>query len=196
MNSRIFAFVAFVGLSMLSGAAFAHPGHDGVSSFVAGFAHPFTGLDHLLAMVALGIWAAQRKGASMLLAPAVFTLSMLLGALVALNGASLPFVEHGIALSILLIGVLVAAVPPRGLSLALILPLIGVGAAMHGYAHGIELPGANSAMPFVAGFTAATLALHGVGIFIGRVLGSDIRVRRAMGMGIALAGSVLAVSVS
>lgn len=183
---------ALFALTVFSTTAFGHPGHEHASGFMAGVAHPFMGVDHLLAMVALGLWAALWKGRSMLIAPTIFLTSMLIGALFALNGGNLPFVEHGIALSVLVMGLLVAIVPVQGVSLLIALPLIAVGAAMHGYAHGSELPAGMSTLQFIAGFATATALLHSLGILIGLQLSNRTGLRRAAGLAIAVAGSVLA----
>lgn len=191
IRKLIYKLSALLVLSLASGAALAHPGHEHLSGFAAGFAHPFLGLDHLLAMIALGIWAAQSQGRSMFVAPAIFVASMLLGALFALKGGNLPYAEHGIALSVLVIGLLVALVPAQGPVAKLALPVIAVGAALHGYAHGAELPAEAGAAAYIAGFSMATALLHAVGILIGLQLQSRIVLRRGAGILVAIAGSAL-----
>ena len=182
---------AACGLVLISTAAVAHPGHEHLSSFASGFAHPFMGADHFLAMFALGIWAAQWKGPSMFLAPALFILSMSIGAVFAWNGGSIHFAEHGIAWSVLAIGLLIATVPAHGRIARLALPLIAAGAAMHGYAHAVEAPMQTSGAGFISGFVMATAMLHGAGILLGRQLRERRDLKIVSGFGVAMAGSTL-----
>ncbi len=131
----------------------------------AGLAHPFLGLDHLLAMVAVGLWAAQRGGAATWRVPGVFVAVMAVGALLGLAGAPLAAVEFGIAGSVLLFGILVAlsARLPSGAGLA----LVGFFALFHGHAHGTELPLTAAPALYGLGFLVATLSLLGAGIGAG-----------------------------
>jgi urease accessory protein len=148
-----------------SSAAFAHIGDHSHMSFAEGLTHPFTGLDHMLAMVAVGLWASQLGGRALWLLPLTFPVVMAAGAALGFGGVSLPWVEIGIAVSVLVLGALVAwRVHP---SLAVSVPLIGLFAALHGYSHGVELPANVSALTYAAGFIAATLVLHLAGIALG-----------------------------
>ncbi|HKY02692.1 MAG TPA: HupE/UreJ family protein [Burkholderiales bacterium] len=183
-KSAALLFVAFA-----STMAFGHEGHEHASGFAAGLAHPLMGLDHLLAMLAVGIWAALWKGKAVFIAPALFIASMLIGALFALGGGTLPFVEHGIALSVLVLGLSVALVPAPSAIAKLVLPLIAASAIMHGYAHGAELPADASAAIYVAGFAITTTLLHAVGLVLGLQLNTSLMLRRATGLTIALIGS-------
>ncbi|MBH9378241.1 HupE/UreJ family protein, partial [Pseudomonas aeruginosa] len=117
--------------------AFAHPGH-GEHGLVAGLAHPLTGLDHLLAMFAVGLWAAQQQGAARLALPCTFVGTMLVGGLLGFEGLQLPFMETGIAASVLALGLCVALAvrPPLPLAMA----ATALFALAHGVAHGLELP--------------------------------------------------------
>lgn len=178
-------------LLLFAPAALAHPGHEHSSGFVAGIAHPFLGLDHLLAMIALGVWAAQWKGRDVLAAPTIFIAGMLLGATYALTGGALSFAEHGIALSVLGIGLLIALVPGHKAAARIALPVVALGAAMHGYAHVAEVPSHLSAGTYIAGFALATAALHALGIAIGMTLNPRMRLRRIAGALVALSGVVL-----
>ncbi|AKG02066.1 protein hupE [Pseudomonas aeruginosa] len=129
--------------------AFAHPGH-GEHGLVAGLAHPLTGLDHLLAMFAVGLWAAQQQGAARLALPCTFVGTMLVGGLLGFEGLQLPFMETGIAASVLALGLCVAlAVRP---------PLA------------LELPDLSSPWLYALGFVAATAALHAAGYALVRFL--------------------------
>jgi urease accessory protein len=182
--------------AFISAAALAHPGHDHSSGLVSGLAHPFMGLDHLLAMLALGVWAAQWRGRLILLAPAVFIAAMLIGAFFALGGGNLPFIEHGIALSVLLIGLLVAVVPAQGAWAQLALPVIAIGAALHGYAHGTELPASAAPHTYLFGFALATGLLHLAGIALGLSLKQRLRWRRIAGFAVAAAGAMLTLTLA
>ena len=177
-----------------SGTAFAHPGHD-VSGFAAGLMHPFSGMDHLLAMVAVGLWAAQcdRKGSGVRkvwLLPATFMTMLTIGAAIATQWQSLPLVEAGIAASVLSLGLLIM--------LSLQLPVVlGVSVTaifglFHGYAHGLELPQSAAPAEYALGFLIATATLH----FSGVAAGLAMRERYAMlprllGSAIAISGVYL-----
>src|SRR5271169_6458296 len=137
MCNSITKFLTAIFLLATSSAAFAHPGHN-VSGFAAGLMHPLFGLDHLLAMVAVGLWAAQGGGKKIWLLPAAFMTMLAAGAGIAMQWQSLPLVESGIAASVLALGLLIALSLqlPATLSVA-ITALFGL---LHGYAHGLELP--------------------------------------------------------
>jgi urease accessory protein len=136
-----------------------------MDGFGAGLFHPLTGLDHLLAMLAVGLWAAQSKGAGWsrpILLPAMFLVMMVLGAVAGVNGFALPAVETGIALSVTVLGLLLAFAVRMPLPASTVLvALFGVA---HGYAHGLELPATASAVWYGAGFVLATASLHLLGL--------------------------------
>jgi len=148
-------------------AAFAHSGHEH-AGMLAGLAHPVFGLDHLLAMLAVGLWAAQQSGAVRWALPLTFVASMLLGGLFGFAGMQLPLMETGIAGSVLAFGLLVA-VAVR-LPMALALGLTALFALTHGVAHGLELPALASPWGYAGGFVIATAALHAVGYLMARML--------------------------
>lgn len=184
-------------LSGTSSVAFAHPGHD-VSGFAAGLMHPFSGLDHLLAMVAVGLWAAQRSigqrgGRKIWLLPAAFMTMLAIGAGIAMHWQSLPMVESGIAASVLALGLLIALSLqlPASLSVA-ITALFGL---LHGYAHGLELPQSAAPAEYALGFLAATAALHLGGITLGVATRRHYAVlSRLLGAAIAISGVYLLAS--
>jgi len=180
-------------LVALPTAAFAHVGDHSHMSFAEGLAHPFTGLDHLLAMVAVGLWASQIGGRALWLLPLTFPAVMAAGAALGFEGAPLPWVEAGIAASVLVLGALVALKAKP--SLAVSIPLVAAFAALHGYSHGVELPGSVSALTYAGGFVAATLALHLIGIGLGLVANRlpGRFVAQATGGAIAAVGLVLLV---
>ena len=165
MNLRKSMFTAALLLS--PALAVAHPGHDH-AGIMSGIAHPIFGLDHLLAMVAVGLWAAQQTGKARWALPLTFVATMLLGGLLGFAGLEIPLMETGIAGSVLALGLLVAlAVRPP---LALAAGLNALFALSHGVAHGLELPMLSSPWGYAAGFAVATAALHGIGYAVARNL--------------------------
>lgn len=148
-------------------AALAHPQKGEAVGFLTGFRHPISGLDHVLAMVAVGLWGAQLGSPAIWVLPVAFPMVMAMGGMLGLMGIPLPGIEYGIALSAILLGaaVLFELRPP--LPIAAI--LVGVFAIFHGHAHGTELPPGQSAMLYSMGFVIATGCLHAVGIGIGTV---------------------------
>ena len=183
-------------LAALPLAAFAHVGADGAAhhdiGFVRGFLHPFTGMDHLAAMVAVGLWSAliARNGRDVLWAPLGFAGMLLVGALVGLAGVRLPAVEPMIAASLLVVGLLVVT--------RLRLPgpwaaaLVGVFAVFHGVAHGHELAGGHGAAAAVAGMVLATALLHAGGIALGWALRQrSAWLPRVAGAAVAVFGATL-----
>lgn len=157
-------------LTAAASPAMAHTGVHlfGDSGFAAGFSHPMLGLDHLLAMLGVGIWAAQLGGRATWLVPAAFVSVMVAGAALALSGTALPMVEFGIGGSVLVIGGLIAF--GARLPLALAMAVVGLFALFHGHAHGTELPGFAHPAAYGAGFVLATALLHGAGFGIATLL--------------------------
>jgi len=145
--------------------AFAHTGAGAAGGLAAGFLHPLSGPDHLLAMVSVGIWGAQLGAPAIWLLPIAFPLIMALGGTAGIIGLPLPATELLIAISVLVLGVMVAQA--RRLPLAAALAIIGVFAIAHGHAHGVELPQSADAVAFSTGFVLATGSLHALGIAIG-----------------------------
>lgn len=171
----------------LPSVALAHAGHGG-GSFLAGLSHPLGGLDHGLAMVAVGILAAQTGGRALWAAPASFVLAMVAGGIIGFAGLPFPAVEPMILASIILLGVMVALAVR--LPLVAVVPLIAVFGAAHGWAHGTEGPEAGLAL-YAAGFALATTVLHLAGLAAGRLV-AEVPLR-VMGAAAALAGALLAV---
>ncbi len=182
-HSRTFALAA---LGLFAGTASAHTGDHAVTGFVSGLGHPLLGLDHLFAMVAIGLWAAQQGGRALWAVPAAFVGAMLVGGGLAWSGSALPQVETALALSVLVLGLLIATrrqwAVPAGMALA------AGFAVFHGYAHGLEMPLAASPAQYGLGFVLATLGLHGLGI-VGSVIGR--RTVQLAGAGIAATGLAL-----
>jgi len=132
------------------------------AGLMAGLTHPFVGLDHLLAMIAVGIWAGQLGGRAVWLIPLTFVSVMAAAATLASFGLLLPLVEPAIACSVLVLGLLIAGSVRLPTSVGAF--LVGLFAVFHGYAHGLELPQAASPILYGAGFVLATALLHGLGI--------------------------------
>ena len=147
--------------------ALAHVERGQATGFVTGLQHPWSGLDHVLAMIAVGLWGAQLGNPAIWLLPVTFPMVMSLGAMMGLLGIPLPGKEIGIALSAILLGGMVfGEVRPKLLIAAL---LVGFFAVFHGHAHGTELPAGQSGLLYSMGFVMATGILHGLGITIGLI---------------------------
>lgn len=149
-------------------SALAHSDVGGGSGFAAGFGHPFGGLDHALAMIAVGIWGAILGRPLIWILPVAFPLMMVVGGVAGIANLGLPFVETGIALSVIALGLVIAAGWSASREIALL--LVGVFALFHGYAHGQELPHEASPSAYAAGFVVATGLLHITGIAFGAIL--------------------------
>jgi urease accessory protein len=178
------------GLMVTATAASAHAGHDAGTGFTSGLLHPMLGLDHLLAMAAIGFWSVRQNATLKNSTPLFVIGGMILGAALAWGGLSLPGVETGISLSVILAGILIA-------TLAKLPTVVGgslVAAFMvfHGFAHGAEMPAGATLVAYLAGFSVATLALT----FAGRGLGAlmqktDKRAGRVLGGVVASTGALL-----
>lgn len=167
MLKRLLLTLAIVAASTLPALAHPHPIEHG-GSFVTGFTHPLFGLDHVLAMVAVGLWAALQGGRAIWMVPAAFVGTMALGFVAAIAGVPLPLVEPVILVSVIFIGIAIALALP--IPTPAVAALVGFFALFHGHAHGSELGGAG-ALEFATGFVLATIMLHGVGIVLGLLVG-------------------------
>ena len=176
-------------LAAMASAAQAHVGVGGTSGFINGFTHPLGGLDHVLAMVAVGLFAAQLGGRARWLVPASFATMMAVGGAAGMAGVDLPFVEAGIGLSVLALGAIVAlrwnAPVPAAMSIA------GFFAVFHGHAHGAEMPAGAAGLTYALGFVLATATLHGAGLALGLTAQNSRRLTQIGGGALALAGAVL-----
>ena len=170
-------------LVFLPNMACAHILPGSSHGFQDGFLHPMTGWDHLLAMVAVGLWAAQHRGRAVWLIPSSFVGVMLLGGILGVAGVQVPGVELAIAISVLALGALVATKTRFTPSLSM--TVVGLFALFHGYAHGHEMPAAASALPFSVGFVLATALLHAAGLAAGLGFQKQPRVLRWAGAAIA-----------
>ncbi len=177
----------FAALLLTATPAAAHTGAH-PDGFIDGFVHPLAGIDHLLAMVAVGLWAAQLGGVARWAMPASFVVAMVGGGVLGIVGMGIPLVELGIVASVVAMG---AAV-----SLGARIPLVAAGAAVglfgvfHGFAHGAEMPIGADGVSYAAGFVLATMSLHGLGMGIALILRRSTFLR-PLGGAIAIAGAVL-----
>jgi urease accessory protein len=147
--------------------ALAHSGEGGAGGFLSGLAHPVFGPDHVVAMVAVGLWGTFLGAPALWLLPIVFPLVMAAGGMLGILGVPLPAVETGIAASAIVLGLMVALAARPPLWIAAV--LVGAFAIFHGYAHGRELPDGADAAAFAAGFVIATGLLHVTGIAFGQL---------------------------
>jgi urease accessory protein len=159
---------ALLALCLLGSPAFAHVGLGHAESFSTGFFHPLGGIDHILAMVAVGLYAVSLGGAATWLVPAAFVGTMMVGGALGYAGLPLPYVEQGIGLSVVIMGIAIAV----GVRMPTIVAmgLVGLFALFHGHAHGTEGAALAAFLPYAAGFVIATSVLHMAGITLGLVL--------------------------
>jgi urease accessory protein len=154
-------------LLLWASPALAHVEQGQAVGFITGLEHPWSGLDHVLAMIAVGIWGAQLGNPALWILPVTFPMVMSLGAMMGLLGIPLPGIEIGIAVSAILLGVMVLGeIRPK---LYIAAAMVGFFAIFHGHAHGTELPAGQSGLLYSMGFVIATGVLHGIGILIGTI---------------------------
>jgi len=191
MRNRLAALaLTSVALLLQAGLAQAHTTGAEGAGLQHGFLHPLTGLDHLLAMVAVGLWAAQRGGRALWLLPLSFMGMMLAGGAIAFAGLPMGIAEIGIAVSLIVLGLAVAAEYRTGSLVGAV--LVGGFAIFHGHAHGAELPEAANPVLYTVGFLAATGLLHGVGIGLFATADRRQGLRKAGSAIIRLAGLAIA----
>ena len=185
--ARALLAAAFVLLPRL---AFAHVVTGAAAGFGAGLLHPISGLDHVAAMVAVGLWGAQLGRPALWVLPVAFPMTMAMGGLLGLLGVPLPFAEVGVAASAIALGL--AVVLQVALPLRIATLVVGIFAVFHGYAHGTELPAGANALTYSMGFVIATGCLHGLGIGVGllhRWPGGRLAIRAA-GVSVVLVGAL------
>jgi urease accessory protein len=192
--TRTFAFAILVLLAAT--AAHAHSEAGVAGGFASGFTHPLLGFDHVVAMVAVGLWGAFLGAPAIWLLPIVFPLVMALGGALGVAGVPLPAVETGIALSGVVLGLLVALAVRAPLWIAAV--IVGAFAIFHGHAHGTELPSAANPYAYAAGFVIGTGLLHLAGIAIGGLTQtkSGTLAVRAAGLVIAAVGAAFLAGVA
>ncbi len=174
--------------------ALAHTNVGDASGLVHGLAHPVGGFDHLLAMVCVGLWAAQIGGKAIWVVPAAFVGTMVIGGLLGFSGLAVPFAEAGIVVSVIVLGLMVLGAVKLPLVASTL--VVALFAACHGYAHGLEVPVAASALSYTLGFIVSTAVLHFAGVSMA-TLSSHIQLKtltRIAGGAIALAGMYMAVA--
>lgn len=162
-TSRVFALLSAI--LLLPSLAHAHVGVGETGGFLHGTGHPLGGLDHICVMLAVGLWAAQMGGRAIWAVPLTFASVMALGGVLGMLGLHVPSVETGIIVSVLALGVLIAA--SVHLPLATSIAIVGLFAVFHGHAHGGEMPENASGLAFGVGFVIATAFLHACGIGLG-----------------------------
>ncbi len=185
MKQNLLLLLLALGLPSL---VFAHSGEGVMGGFVSGFKHPIMGWDHLVAMVAVGLWGAILLRPAIWVLPITFPMVMALGAVLGILGVPIPFVEPGIALSGLVLGLVILLAWKAPLWAAMV--LVGIFALFHGHAHGTELPEAANPLAYAVGFVLGTGLLHlaGIGLGFAEKLPKGIYLVRAMGGVIALCG--------
>jgi urease accessory protein len=165
MKSALKSALLALAAVALPAVAYAHTGVGETSGFMHGFSHPISGLDHILAMVMVGVFAFQFGGRAIWLVPTTFALVMALGGALGIAGIDVPFVELGIALSVIVLGAIVALNVKAPTAVAM--GIVGLFAIFHGHAHGAEMPEDAGGAAYAAGFMIATALLHVVGIGAG-----------------------------
>lgn len=186
--------LAALTLLITAAAAEAHTGVGSTMGFTHGLGHPFSGLDHILAMVAVGLLAANLGGRALWLVPLSFVAMMAVGGALGVAGVDMPFVEIGIAASVIVLGLAVAM--QWNLPVAGAMALVGFFALFHGHAHGAEMPTDASGLAYGVGFVLATAILHLIGIGLGLGIGilakaTSKRTMQAGGAVMSLAGAAM-----
>jgi urease accessory protein len=181
--------IAFLAALLAPLPALAHPGGDHVHGLLAGFVHPFGGLDHLVAMLAVGLWAGMLGGAARMLLPACFLTAMLAGLALGALGMALPMVEGGILASVIVLGALVCVAARVPVAAATV--LVALAGLLHGQAHGTEMAG--GAVGYAIGMVAASALLLAAGVFGAMQAGATQRLAlRAAGGAASVAGVIVA----
>ncbi|HVY23108.1 MAG TPA: HupE/UreJ family protein [Steroidobacteraceae bacterium] len=176
-------------LCLLPTLALAHPGHDAGSGFMAGLSHPWSGMDHLITMLAVGMWGAQLGGRMRWAVPCSFVSMMIAGSLLGFSGAHIGAVEQAIAASVCILGLLLATATRVPLLAGM--AITGCFAVFHGYAHATEATASSNALLYIAGFAMSTAMLHAIGFGVASLLSRHQRLVRWAGAAIAFSGVVM-----
>lgn len=185
-------FLSSIFISLLATPVMAHTGQTHLSGLANGFLHPILGLDHILAMIAVGLLVSQRKGKVAASLPAVFIVMMLAGAAVGMSALSIPFAEQGIIGSVIMLGAVLAA--GHRISNLVAATLVGLFASFHGIAHIMEIPANASGIVYACGFSITTIALIASGFVLGKTVPTFMTENKATyfykiaGAALALAG--------
>jgi len=182
-------FILAAAIAAMATPALAHGGAQPFAGFSAGFLHPLSGLDHVLAMASVGLLAARFSGHSRWMVPVSFLAMMLVGGALGIAGVDIPAVELVIAGSVATLGVAVAA--GQSWPVASVTALVSLFGVFHGYAHGVEVPAGVSAAGYSSGLLLASAALHLAGVGVGRWTAHDGKASRSTGMAITLVGFAL-----
>lgn len=199
MNRKIIPIlIALLLFLLIPATAFAHDDTTVIrfGSFLAGFTHPVLGLDHLLAMLSVGIISSQIGGRAIWTVPLTFVLVMAIGGGLGLIGVGLTAIEFGIALSVLVLGVAIAAEQRFPIIVAMV--AVGLFAVFHGYAHGAEMPSIAQPFRYVAGFLLGTTLIHIIGVVLGDIpkqYDASKTIFRVLGGAIAVVGVLFLVGV-
>lgn len=195
-NTNLLGLLIFTLALLVPVAASAHPGLPGhTHGFANGFAHPLSGLDHLLAMTAVGLWAAQRGGRALWMVPLAFVSVMAFGGMLGMAGlGQIPLIEQAIAASVLVLGIFLAVAARLPMWASVL--VIGLFAMFHGYAHGAEMPATASGLLYGLGFVLATASLHlfGIGLGLAAQKANSMKAVRCAGVAIAACGIYLLLS--
>jgi urease accessory protein len=180
---RFIIRLCVVALALLPVAASAHVGVGDIHGFAHGFSHPLAGIDHILAMVAVGLFAAHLGNRALWLVPLTFVSVMAFSGLAGMAGVKLPFVEIGIGMSVVVLGLAVAS--QLNVPTLVAMSLVGFFAIFHGHAHGAEMPESVSGLAYGVGFLCATVLLHSIGVGLGLAVGhaSEVYSRRIVRIG-------------
>jgi len=198
LRALLFITLALVGFSILPSSVSAHDDTtvEAFGSFIGGLLHPVLGLDHLLAMLSVGIVSAQIGGRAIWIVPTTFVVVMAVGFLIGLSGVNIGYVEVGIALSVLVLGLVIAAAR-QSIPILVVMVAVGYFAIFHGYAHGTEMPEIAQPVRYALGFMVGTAAIHVTGVLIGDIPGHykyGPVFLRALGVVIAVFGGIFLVN--
>jgi urease accessory protein len=182
LNS-VLLIICILGWAQTAGA---HVEAGQATGFITGFKHPLAGLDHVLAMIAVGLWGAQLGSPALWVLPIVFPMMMAMGALMGLLGIPLPGINIGIALSMVVLGAMILG--EVRLKLQIAITMVGIFAIFHGHAHGTDLPDGQSGLLYSMGFVIATGCLHGIGVLLGVVNAIPMGKLVVRGAGASIAG--------
>jgi urease accessory protein len=196
--ARILYWLFAVALTLVPTIASAHVGVGDAHGFVHGFSHPLSGLDHILVMVAVGLLAAHLGGRALWLVPLTFVSVMAIAGVLGIAGVGLPYVEIGIGMSVVVLGLAIAF--QLNISTLAAIAIVGFFAIFHGHAHGAEMPESTSGLEYGIGFLCATALLHAVGIGTGLTIGYagqtySRRIVQVGGGAIAIAGVTILVGI-
>ena len=172
--------------------AYAHTGESAVG-FVSGLLHPVLGPDHFLAMLSVGIVSAQLGGRRIFTVPALFVVSMIIGAVIGIFGQAWPFSEAGVALSVVVLGIAIATTNSETTAWPILI-VVALFGSLHGHAHGLEMPGSADPVYYGGGFVLSTACIHMLGVGIGHWFTSKdslVTPLRHLGSGMAGMGAML-----